>query len=92
MFAPPITYYMNICSECQREIIEGVCMQERYKTIDDNVNMGFDNEICEFRDYFCGLHRVYMSSVDVRRKKCLCKPTFDMIGTIVCPYIRKLEE
>ena len=44
-------------------------MQERYKTIDDNVNMGLDNEICEFRDYFCGLHRVYMSSVDVRRKK-----------------------
>lgn len=61
----------------------------KWKSIDNDPNMGLQNKECLFKDYYCGLHRVYMDTEDVRRKKCLCKPTFDMMGTNRCPYLKE---
>lgn len=63
-----------------------------YKTINNHPDMGLENKICEFKDYFCTYHQVYLSTEDVRRKKCLNKPTFDMLGTYKCPHIRQVDE
>lgn len=66
-------------------------MKKEHLTIDDHPDMGLNNTICEHKDYFCQSHRVYLSTEDVRRKKCLCKPTFDMISTQRCPKLKEVD-
>ena len=54
--------------------------------------IGLDNKICENPEYYCKIHLVYLSSEDVERKKCLCKPSFDMIGTHRCKSLMTIDE
>lgn len=49
-----------------------------------NPYMGLDNKICSSPMYYCKSKQVWLSVEDVKRKKCLCKPTFDMIGVNKC--------
>lgn len=64
---------------------------EKYKTVDSNKSMGLNNKPCLSKDYFCGLKRVWLSNNDVENKHCKCKPTFDMISTYRCPYLKENE-
>ena len=55
----------------------------QYKRADHrNPFMGLDNKICEDPVYWCRTKQVWLSEKDVTRKKCLNKPTFDMIGVV----------
>lgn len=54
--------------------------------------IGLDNKICEDPRYYCSIHLVYLTDEDVKRKKCKCKPTFDMIGTTTCRSLIPIEE
>ncbi len=51
--------------------------------------MGLDNKVCTSPAYWCRLHRVWLSEEDVERKKCMCKPTYDMIGVRRCGCLEK---
>lgn len=62
-----------------------------YKTRDDDSSMGLNNTICESKDYYCKAHRVYLSKEDVKKKKCMCKPTFDMISERPCQWLEKIS-
>lgn len=57
-----------------------------------NKYIGLNNKICENPQYYCKIHLVYLSAEDVKRKKCLCKPTFDMIGTTTCKSLISIDE
>lgn len=65
---------------------------EQYKTIDHDPDMGLNNKKCMWKDYYCTLHRVYLTETDVRDKKCLKKPDFDMIGFHKCGHLHKINE
>lgn len=54
--------------------------------------IGLDNKVCENPKYYCKIHLVYLSAEDVKRKKCMCKPTFDMIGTTTCKSLIPIAE
>ena len=54
--------------------------------------MGLDNQLCSDPKYYCKIHLVYLSDKDVEAKQCLCKPTFDMIGTTRCRSLITAEE
>lgn len=73
-------------------LVLGDFMEEKFKTIDDDPDMGLGNKKCLQKDYYCGSHRVYLSEEDVKRKKCLCKPDVDMIGFHICPNLKNMEE
>lgn len=49
--------------------------------------MGLYNKTCKNPAYWCRLHQVWLSEEDARRKKCKCKPTFDMIGANRCGHL-----
>jgi len=51
--------------------------------------MGLDNKTCKNPMYWCRLHQVWLSEEDVRRKRCMDKPTFDMIGAHRCQSLEK---
>ena len=61
--------------------------ENQFKNIHNHPHMGLNNTICEQRDYFCRLHQIYLSSDDVKRKKCNERPTFDLIGIQKCPNL-----
>lgn len=63
-----------------------------YKTRDDDSCIGLNNQICESRDYYCRSHRIYLSLADVERRRCLHKPTFDMISTNSCNWLEKVTK
>ena len=62
------------------------------KTTDKQKYMGLDNKICENPSYFCKIHQVYLSEDDVARKKCLCKPSLDMLSVNKCKSILTISE
>lgn len=66
-------------------------MQTIYKTKDDHKEMGLNNELCTNIQYYCRSKRVYLSEEDVNKKRCLCKPTFDMISVNRCNWLQKVE-
>ena len=51
-----------------------------------------DGKICDNPKYYCKLHLVYLSDEEVERKKCLCKPTFDLIGTTTCRSLITIDK
>lgn len=53
--------------------------------------MGLDNKVCECPAYWCRLHEIWLSEEDVLKKKCFCKPTFDMLGVRKCGNIERRE-
>ena len=63
----------------------------KYKTIDDNPKMGLSNSVCKKPVAYCISKRVYLSKEDVKKKKCLNKPTVDMIGEFKCNWLKILE-
>lgn len=67
-----------------------------YKTNMDhhasNEYIGLDNKICENPTHYCKIHLIYLSDSDVERKKCLCKPTYDMISTAKCKALIPISE
>lgn len=55
--------------------------------------MGLGNKTCRQPEYWCRLHRVWLSGEDVQRKKCREKQDFDMLGTHRCSCLeRKIAE
>lgn len=54
--------------------------------------MGLNNQMCLDPKYYCKIHHVYLSDEDAANKKCMCKPTFDMIGTTRCKSLITAEE
>ena len=54
--------------------------------------IGLDGKICDNPKYYCKIHLVYLSDKDVERKKCLCKPTFDLIGTTTCRSLITIDK
>ena len=64
----------------------------KYKKADaKHPRMGLDNKICKNPVYWCRLHEVWLSEEDVIRKKCMNKPTYDMIGTVRCGNLERKE-
>ena len=49
--------------------------------------MGLYGKNCKSPVYWCRMHEVWLSEEDVVKKKCFCKPTFDMISTYRCKCI-----
>ena len=66
-------------------------MKNIYKTKDDHKDMGLNNELCTNKKYYCRSKRVYLSEDDACRKRCLCKPSFDMIGASRCNWLVSVE-
>ena len=61
-----------------------------YKRADaKHPRMGLNNKICKDPKYWCRLHQVWLSEDDVKRQKCLNKPTMDMIGTHRCKSLER---
>lgn len=54
--------------------------------------IGLNNKECENPKYYCKSHMVYLSESDVAKKKCLCKPTMDMISTQQCRWLIPISE
>ena len=59
---------------------------------DESEYIGLNNQICKNPTHYCKIHLVYLSDEDIKRKKCMCKPTFDMIGTTSCRSLMTIEE
>lgn len=53
---------------------------------------GLFNKPCENPKYFCQSHQVYLNEQDVVNKKCMCKPTIDMLSTHPCKWIMTIAE
>ena len=62
-----------------------------YQTIKDDPEMGLNNIRCTAPVAFCHSKQVYLSAEDIELKRCLCKPTLDMIGTEQCKKLEYLE-
>ena len=64
----------------------------KYQRADDNHPcMGLNNKICIDPEYWCRLHQVWLSSDDVRRKRCKNKTTFDARSIYRCRCLEKKE-
>lgn len=66
-------------------------MDVKRLTIDDDPHMGLNNKVCEDIKYYCKSKRVYLSEEDAKKKRCLCKPTFDMIGVRRCAWLEEVK-
>lgn len=53
---------------------------------------GLNNKPCTEPKYYCRSHQVFLSDEDVATKKCMCKPTFDMLSTHPCKWLMTIEE
>ncbi|MEE1256277.1 MAG: hypothetical protein UHN47_07165 [Lachnospiraceae bacterium] len=53
--------------------------------------IGLNNQPCINPVYYCTSHQIYLSDEDVKKKKCLCKPSFDMISTSKCNSLLTIE-
>lgn len=51
--------------------------------------MGLNGEVCKAPAYWCRWHEVWLSESDVALKKCLAKPTYDMLSTRKCNCIER---
>lgn len=69
-------------------------MDTNYKNVGNtqNVYIGLNNTVCENPVYFCKSHLVYLSAEDVEKKRCMNKPTFDMISTRPCNWLVTIDE
>jgi hypothetical protein len=64
----------------------------QYKIADaNNPRMGIDNKICIDPEYWCRLHQVWLSKEDVKCKRCLNKPTMDLISYEKCRCLEKVD-
>ena len=63
----------------------------KYMTTDNHPLMGLNNKICKNPEYWCRLHKVWLSEDDVKRKRCKCKPTYDMLGTQICGCLERKD-
>lgn len=54
-----------------------------------NPYMGLNNKICENPVYWCRMHQVWLSEDDVKRRNCMKRQTFDMMGTYQCSCLSK---
>lgn len=54
--------------------------------------MGLDGKVCEKPVYWCRMHEIWLSEEDVAKKKCLAKPTYDLIGVRRCNCIEERKE
>ena len=54
--------------------------------------MGLNNKLCTNPVYYCKAHRVYLNNDDVTVKKCLCKPTMDLISTQRCNWLIPIND
>ena len=56
--------------------------------------MGLHGKVCENPVYWCRFHEVWLSEEDAAKKKCLAKPTFDMISVRRCNCIedKRMED
>lgn len=64
----------------------------KYQRADDRrPRMGLDNKLCINPEYWCRLHQVWLSSDDVKRKRCKNKTTFDARSTYKCGCLEKKE-
>lgn len=64
---------------------------KKYLNKNDDPAMGLNNTICTDKKYYCRTHMVYLSEEDVKTKKCMCKPTFDMISFTSCKWLEKVN-
>lgn len=64
----------------------------KYKISSEHVTMGLDNKVCDNPVYYCALKQVYLTNDDVRRKRCLNLPTFDLLGTTRCTSLRDIHK
>lgn len=62
-----------------------------YKTISDSPRMGMDNKLCIYPIAYCKSKRVYLSEEDISSKKCMEKPTFDMLGVQQCKWLEMVN-
>ena len=62
-----------------------------YKTISDSPRMGLNNKLCIYPVAYCKSKRVYLSEKDISLKKCMNKPTFDMLGERQCMWLEKVD-
>lgn len=63
-------------------------MQNRSQT----TYIGLNNKPCADPKYYCRSHQVFLSDDDIVTKKCMCKPTFDMLSTHPCKWLMTIEE
>ena len=57
---------------------------EWQKADNKHPRMGLNNKLCIKPKYWCRLHQVWMSEEDVKKKRCNCRPTLDMISVQKC--------
>lgn len=62
-----------------------------YKNISDSPRMGMNNELCIYLVAYCKSKRVYLSEKDMTFKKCMEKPTFDMLGVQKCKWLEMVD-
>ncbi len=60
--------------------------------VESGVYMGLNNTICSNPKYYCKAHMVYLNDNDVTLKKCLCKPTMDLISVQRCNWLIPIED
>ena len=63
-------------------------MQNRSQT----TYIGLNNKPCADPKYYCRSHQVFLSDDDIVTKKCMCKPTFDMLTTHPCKWLMTMDE
>lgn len=61
------------------------------KAIKNKTFIGLYGRPCRNPKYWCRQKEVYLSPDDVKRKKCMNKPTFDMIGTVRCGSLEEIK-
>lgn len=67
-------------------------MMKEFLTADArNPRMGLNNTDCEDPVYWCRCHQIWLSEEDIEFKKCMAKPTLDMIATRKCGYLERKD-
>lgn len=54
--------------------------------------LGLNNKPCCNPVYYCTSHQIYLSEEDIIFKKCLCKPSFDMISVNRCKSLLSIND
>lgn len=54
-----------------------------------NPLMGLNGVICKDPVYWCRMHEVWLSEEDVQKKKCLQKPSYNLMETRKCNCIER---
>lgn len=51
--------------------------------------MGLNGRVCKTPAYWCRLHEVWLSEEDAAHKKCMARPTYDLLGEYRCGNIER---